>query len=200
MSAATPTPPRWAEVVLERLLAARDRETVAGDLREEYVESIVPRRGRLLANLWYLREVWSFVPGFISRRGSMKKTLLPVSFFTLAAACWLTFMEIVLRHPGYLLRVGISVSIVLISLAAIAILISESGAHGERWLWAGALILIGIGGQAFLRNVRAAHFEGFVFLISAVLLFQGVLMLSCRRGHGRDLPVTVGLTGARDGR
>lgn len=154
MSAATQTPPRWAEVVLERLLAARDRETVAGDLREEYAESIVPRRGRPLANLWYLRQVWSFVPGFISRRGSMNKTLLSVSFFTLAAACWLTFMEIVLRHPGYLLRVGVSVSIALISLATIAIFIFKSGTRDERWLWAGALILIGIGGQAFFRNAR----------------------------------------------
>jgi len=117
----------------------------------------------------------------------MKKTLLSVSFFTLAAACWLTFMEIVLRHPGYLLRVGVSVSIALISLATIAIFIFKSGTRDERWLWAGALILIGIGGQAFLRNARGAHFEGFVFLISAVLLFQGVLMLLHRRGRWKVL-------------
>jgi hypothetical protein len=50
-------------------------------------------------------------------------------------------------------------------------------------------MLIGIGGQAFLRNAQAAHFEGFVFLISVGLLFQGVLMLlgSATR---RDLPGT----------
>lgn len=188
MSAGIQTPPRWAEVVLERLLAARDRETIVGDLREEYAESIVARRGRLLANLWYLREVWGFPPGFVSRKGLMKRTLVSVSFFTLAAACWLTVMEFVLRHPGFLSRVSISVSIALNSLATIAILVSKSGARGERWLWAGALIVIGIGGQAFLRNAWGAHFEGFVFLISAVLLFQGVLMLLCRKSRSRDLP------------
>jgi hypothetical protein len=191
MSPVTQTPPRWAEILLERLLAARDRETVAGDLREEYADSIVPRRGRLRADLWYLRQVSSFLPRFISQGGSMKKTLLSVSFFTFASTCWLTLMEIVLRHPGYLLRVGVSVSIALISSATISILVAKSGVRGERWLWAGAVILIGIGGQAFLRNARAAHFEGFVFLISAALLFQGVLMLLCsatRRGRDRDLP------------
>jgi uncharacterized membrane protein len=123
----------------------------------------------------------------------MKKTLLYVSFFTFASACWLTLMEMVLRHPGYLLRVGVSVSIALISLATIFILAANSRVRGERWLWAGAVILIGMGGQAFLHNARAAHFEGFVVLISVALLFQGVLMLLCsatRRGRDRDLPGT----------
>jgi hypothetical protein len=183
MSAVTPTPPPWAEVLLERLLATRDRETVAGDLREEYAELIVPQRGKLSADLWYLRQVSSFLPGFVCRRGPVKKTLLPVSFFTFASTCWLTLMEVMLRHPGYLLRVGVSVSIAFISLATISILIAKSGVRGERWLWAGAVPLIGIGGQAFLRNAQAAHFEGYVFLISAALLFQGALMLlaSARR-------------------
>ena len=177
MSSLIQTPPRWAEILLERMLAARDRETVAGDLREEYAESIVTQRGRLAADLWYLRQVASFLPVVITRGRSMKKTLLCVSFFTFASTCWLTLMEMVLRHLGYLLRAGASVLIALISLATISILLAKSGARGERWLWTGAVTLIGIGGQAFLRNSRAAHFEGFVFLISAALLFQGVLML-----------------------
>jgi hypothetical protein len=44
-------------------------------------------------------------------------------------------------------------------------------------LWAGAAVLIGFGGEAFLHNARAAHFEGFVFVISLTLMLQGVLML-----------------------
>jgi hypothetical protein len=180
MSALTPTPPRWAENLLECLLASRDRETIAGDLREQYAESITPQRGRLRANLWYLRQLSSFLPRLIFQRGPMKKTLLSVSFFTVASACWLTFMEIVLRHPGYLLRIGVSLSIVLISLATIFSLLANS--H-RRWLWAGALIPIAIGGQAFLRNARSPHFEGFVFLISTALLIQGSLMILSSAGR-----------------
>jgi hypothetical protein len=181
MSVFRKTPPRWAETVLERLLAARDRETVAGDLREEYAESIVPQRGWLRADLWYLRQVSSFLPSFFSRGGPMKKTLVFISFFTFASACWLSLMEVVLRHPGYQLRIGVSVGIALISVATIFTLILNSGSRGERWLWVGAVPMIGMGGQAFLHNARSAHFEGFVFIISAALLFQGVLMLLLRQ-------------------
>jgi hypothetical protein len=193
MSPVTQTPPRWAEILLDRLLAARDRETVVGDLREEYAESIVPRRGRLRGNLWYLRQVSSFLPIFFSQGGSVKKTLFAVSFFTFASSCWLTLMEMALRHPGYLLRICASVCIALISVATVSKLFARPGVRGERWLGAGALILIGIGGQALLRNARAGHFEGFVFLISAALLVQGVLMLfsSARwRSIHRGLPGT----------
>ena len=43
--------------------------------------------------------------------------------------------------------------------------------------------LIGIGGQAFLRNARAAHFEGFVLVISVALVMQGLLMLASGMGR-----------------
>lgn len=43
----TGRPPRWAEFLLERLLAAR--QSVTGDLREQYAEAIVPRIGRATA-------------------------------------------------------------------------------------------------------------------------------------------------------
>jgi Flp pilus assembly protein protease CpaA len=38
-------------------------------------------------------------------------------------------------------------------------------------------VLIGLGGQAFVRNAQVAHFEGFVFVISLVVVLQGLLML-----------------------
>jgi hypothetical protein len=171
------TPPRWAEVCLERLLAARDRETIVGDLREEYAESILPNHGRLRADLWYLRQVLSFLPRFISERGRTGEILLCVSIVTLACACWLAAMEILLRHPGYVMRAGVAIGIALISLAVIVVRMLHLGVRGERWLWAGAVALVGIGGQAFVRNARAEHFEGFVLLVSLILVLQGTLML-----------------------
>jgi hypothetical protein len=61
------------------------------------------------------------------------------------------------------------------------------GFRGERWLWAGAAVLIVYGAQAFFRNARAMHFEGFVFIISLLLMLQGVLMLTTLgRADGRS--------------
>jgi hypothetical protein len=49
-------PPSWAEAILRVLLKPHDRETVSGDLLEEYRDAIVPTRGRA-ADLWYIRQV-----------------------------------------------------------------------------------------------------------------------------------------------
>jgi hypothetical protein len=54
-------PPRWLESLLLLLLKRRDRETVSGDLLEEYREVILPTRGASRANLWYLKQVLSMV-------------------------------------------------------------------------------------------------------------------------------------------
>jgi hypothetical protein len=56
-----PDPPAWAESLLRRLLSARDRETISGDLLEEYREAIVPLRGAGRAGIWYVGQVMSFV-------------------------------------------------------------------------------------------------------------------------------------------
>ena len=53
-------PPRWAENILRWVLRERDRETIPGDLLEEYQEIVLPARGYFRANLWYLRQVFSF--------------------------------------------------------------------------------------------------------------------------------------------
>lgn len=54
-------PPRWAEQLLQLLLKHRDRDAIIGDLREEYHEVVVPTRGRVGAQLWYMRQIVSFV-------------------------------------------------------------------------------------------------------------------------------------------
>ena len=50
-------PPVLAEELLHALLHNDTRETVSGDLLEEYRESRVPAAGRLRADLWYWRQV-----------------------------------------------------------------------------------------------------------------------------------------------
>lgn len=108
----------------------------------------------------------------------MGKILSLVSMFTLACACWLAFMEMLMRHPGYDERVGVALGIALICAATIVVRMLHAGFRSERWLWPGAVVLIGFGAQAFFRNAHAMHFEGFVFLISLLLVLQGGLMLT----------------------
>jgi hypothetical protein len=53
-------PPRLSERLLRLLLTDRDRETITGDLLEEYREIAVPARGERGARRWYRRQVASF--------------------------------------------------------------------------------------------------------------------------------------------
>jgi hypothetical protein len=64
LSSSYSNPPRWLEYLLLRLLRARDREAVSGDLLEEYREVIVPERGSARANLWYFKQVIGFINNF----------------------------------------------------------------------------------------------------------------------------------------
>src|SRR4029077_9245914 len=50
-------PPAVPHALLLLLLPANGRETVSGDLLEEYAEARVPALGRLRADLWYWRQV-----------------------------------------------------------------------------------------------------------------------------------------------
>jgi hypothetical protein len=55
------TPPRWAEWLLRLTLKRADRESVSGDLLEEYRDTVVPARGQSAADVWYLRQVAGFM-------------------------------------------------------------------------------------------------------------------------------------------
>ena len=58
------TPPQWLERLLLLLLKKRDRETISGDLLEEYREVILPERGPRRASLWYWKQVLGFVDSY----------------------------------------------------------------------------------------------------------------------------------------
>jgi len=78
------TPPRWADVVLRMLLAPQDRQTVSGDLLEEYRESIHPTRGQRRADLWYVGQV----AGFAWRANRIWAGLLSGAFVARTALDW----------------------------------------------------------------------------------------------------------------
>ena len=59
MNTKEPKPPRWAEALLLSLLKPSDRESISGDLLEEYREVRRPALGALRANAWYVKHVLS---------------------------------------------------------------------------------------------------------------------------------------------
>jgi hypothetical protein len=119
----------------------------------------------------------------------MGKVLMGSSLITLACACWLALMEMLLRHAGYGTRIGLALSIALICALTVLARMLHAGASVERWLWICAAALIGIGVEAFLHNARSPHFEGFVFVISLLVVVQGLLMLVTlgRRSSGGEM-------------
>ena len=189
MSGARNAPPQWAEALLERLLPDHARETIVGDLREEFIESVLPQRGLAGARIWYTRQMMSFAFWFTKEGSPVGRILLLVSSLTLACGCWLAVMEMLLRHPGYTGRIVTALIIVAICAGTILVRMLHAGYRCERWLWLGAAGLILIGVLAFLRNAHASHFEGFVFVIALLLVLQGVLMLATMgRAGGGDTP------------
>jgi hypothetical protein len=177
---------------MERLLPARDRETVAGDLREEYAEFLAPHFGRMRANVWYLRQAISIAQRCIQEGGIMTKLLSATSVITLLCGCWLALMECLLRHPGFEARAAVALLIAAAGLATLLVRFLHAGARGERWLWAAAVALMALGVFSFLRNARASHFEGFVFIISIVLVVQGLLMLVTLGRHSEPGRIVAG--------
>lgn len=52
-------PPKWADAILRSLLRPADRDSISGDLLEEYRVGQRPSFGRVRANLWYCGHVLS---------------------------------------------------------------------------------------------------------------------------------------------
>ena len=77
-------PPAWAEHVLRSLLKPEDRDSVSGDLLEEFRETVVPSRGRVGADIWYVRQV----AGFVWRRAWLSGVLLAAAGLGREALDW----------------------------------------------------------------------------------------------------------------
>ncbi len=171
-------PPRWMERLLKFLLPERDRESVTGDLHEEYCEEIAPRLGGLQARFWYMRQVLSFVP---RRLGWVLKS---ICFFTLLSGSWLGLMDLRLRHPGYVGREGIAGLIVW--QAAITLIVLNR--RGPGWLrfvaLAGCLGILSLSARALMGVVTGANLEGYILLIALALVVQAALTVMILRGPG----------------
>jgi hypothetical protein len=166
------------EWFLEHLLPARTREEVVGDLREEYIEAMLPRRGRLRANLWYAGHALSLVPGALSESRKMGKLLIFTSGFTMIWLLWLARMELSLRHGGYQTRMALDICFAISCLGAGYLrILARPRTRSETALRANGLLMAVFGALTFLQNAHATHFEGYLFVISLSLMAEGILML-----------------------
>jgi hypothetical protein len=171
------SPPRWLEALLLRTLSPRDRETISGDLLEEYREARRPLLGPVRANIWYARQLISLLAARSFGGRGIRGFLAWVSVATALSGAWLLVMENLLRHAGYAGSSAVAVYIIVQSLATVLFLVGQSRPLFRLMLQAGALGLVLLGGAAIIRILSTSHFEGFVLLIGTALVLQGILAL-----------------------
>src|SRR5579862_5094910 len=163
-------PPQWLDSLLLRCLPGGDRETVSGDLLEEYREVRLAQLGRLRADLWYLRQLLSFLIVRSFGASPMRASLTWMCVVTALAGAWLAVMENILRHPGFAGRSAIAACIVLQGIATVLFLMLHGRSVFRVLVLAGALGIAVVGAAAVIRILNAPHFEGFVLLIGAALV------------------------------
>jgi len=191
-----PAPPAWLERILILCLSPRDRETISGDLLEEYREEQLPRLGPARANIWYLRQSISFLPDRTVGGPPMKAAPIAISVFTLLAALWLLSMELILKHPGFSQRIALDAAIVLQSLATIALFAVNGRAVFRIFVLAGSIGLGLAGISALHRTLDSSHFEGYALIISLAMIAQSALTLLAliRRWHAAALALCLVFT------
>jgi len=120
---------------------------------------------------------------------SMRKLLIAVAFCTLLAACWLTVLCLVLRHPGYRRQAILFALFVGQSAVTLAALMPGAAKATASWIrpvvLLGAVGILSAGWMTVAEQLsrsgvdpaqpRALHFEGYALLIGLALAVQGIL-------------------------
>lgn len=163
----------WMEQLLFLLLPERNRETVSGDLLEER-KARAAESSPMQANLWYIRQVLSFLPARFATAFTGHPALLLLCFFTALSGTWLGAVDLRLHRAGYLGREVIAATIVLealITLTALLLplrslrILALVGTGGILWL----------AGKAFVGLITGKNFEGYILLIALALIAQSCL-------------------------
>ena len=170
-------PPRWMEAILLLTLPPRDRETIAGDLHEEYQAERLPQSGRVRADLWYARQLLSFLPHHTAAVFADHPALMLLCSFTGLCGLWLGAMSLRLRHPGFVESEMISLIIVLQAAMTLIALCYRPVTLFRRLTTCGTLGLAWLAWKAMIGTVQGAHFEGYILLIAILLLVQAGLTM-----------------------
>jgi hypothetical protein len=172
-------PPAWAAAILRALVKPRDRDMVAGDLIEEYRETVRPERGALRARIWYCRQVLSFVrPDGLAR---LRSEMVPDCFLW-AAVVAIAEYALLFLLPA---RTGAPVEALAVLLAAAVLAASAaSGIHtiGDAWIVCRAsalwLLLFGI---VTALTVKAPEFTPIPLVVAFLAIVPMAGFQSARR-------------------
>lgn len=151
------TPPAWAESLLRLLLRPEDRESVSGDLLEQYRDSVRPTRGAFGADLWYVRQLAGFLWrvswfwGVLLGAAVVTRTALdwfvpPETFYTratvttytavtlfLAAGFWTVWRS---RSLGAAMLAGIGAGVISAAITIVSTVVMISIWHDPQTRWA----------------------------------------------------------------
>ena len=177
-------PPAWAEEVLRLLLPPKDRDSVRGDLLEEYREEIAPTRGVLRADLWYAKQVagfawrsavpWALLFAAIFVLRTPIDALLPTRDFTVRAvvSTMLVFMAWFGCGIGVAWRTGLARSGALAGIAMAVIAPFIAGVLNAVFV----LALTYLRNEWAIANLERAGGITEVFLLPLVVTGPGMLM------------------------
>lgn len=194
------TPPRWAESVLRLVLTPQDRETVSGDLLEEYRDSVLPSRGERGADVWYtlavLRYAWRTNRAWAGLMAATTISRIALDWLTPTTDFHLRSAVSTYLSAGILFsaacfaawRTGTAWGGVVgsVAAAAFAAIFSVTGAATLLAIWHDAATLAAIRGSGGLEEALTLPF---VTLAPAVILgaLGGLLGSSLRPRRGRTL-------------
>src|SRR5215472_7340333 len=167
-------PPRWAEAFLRSILKPRDRETVSGDLLEEFRESAIPSMGLVRARFWYVRQVAS-----LTDLPSLGGILSPMHWVGVMLAVQFVFLFLIPRALGLRLELSLFVP-VAVALAVIGVVSIQS--REQIWMIVGQSVLWGaLFGAAMLAKMSFGALPFPVLgLLVAIAFFAPAFIACCK--------------------
>lgn len=165
------TPLRWVEALLVLFLPAKDRETVTGDLLEEYRDAIQAGTSRFRANYRYFRQALSVVATYIL---TARHLLLTTCLLSIAAAANLAYIS---NAPEAKPLASVFAAQCALT---IAILIRPRRIPGAIIAIGG--ITVASGGSLALAELALTHFDMKLALTGVAFITQGALTLALQFG------------------
>jgi hypothetical protein len=177
----TAVPPDWADALLRAVLKHGDRDSVSGDLLEQYRDSIEPLHGRERADRWYVRQVLGYVWraarvwALLFATASIVRTALdwfnpPGDFSTRSAASTVIGIGILMLAGSWAAwRTGslVAGTVAGVATTLLAAVLSVSGAGLLIAIWHDPGTLAAIQGSGGL---------GEVFTLPIVMVLPGMLL------------------------